>query len=45
MVSPGLGSVVKETIITDLLSLDRSKIEGMFKEIQVLRFNAHPSGA
>ena len=33
-----LGSLVKEAISTKLLSLDRSKIEGMFKEIQAIRF-------
>ena len=35
--SLGLGSLVKEAISTELLSLDRSKIEGMFKEIPVIR--------
>ena len=35
--SLGLGSLVKEAISTELLSLDRSKIESMFKEIQGLR--------
>jgi hypothetical protein len=35
--SPGLGSLVKDTIRTEFLSLDRSKIEGMFKEIQAIR--------
>jgi hypothetical protein len=32
-----LGSLVKEAISTELLSLDRSKIESMFKEIQAIR--------
>ena len=36
-VSEGLGSLVKEATSTELLSLDRSKIEGMFKEIQAIR--------
>jgi hypothetical protein len=35
--SLGLGSLVKEAISTELLSLDRSKIESMFKEIQAIR--------
>src|SRR5580692_9463666 len=35
--SVGLGSLVKDAISTELLSLDRSKIEGMFKEIEVIR--------
>ena len=35
--SLGLGSLVKDAISTELLSLDRSKIEGMFKEIQSIR--------
>lgn len=35
--SLGLGSLVKDAISGELHSLDRSKIEGMFKEIQVLR--------
>ena len=35
--SLGLGSLVKEAISTELLSLDRSKIENMFKEIQAIR--------
>lgn len=35
--SPGLGSLVKDAISTELLSLNRSKIEGMFKEIQAIR--------
>jgi hypothetical protein len=35
--SLGLGSLVKEAISTQLLSLDRSKIEGMFKEIAAIR--------
>ena len=34
--SLGLGSLVKEAISTELLSLDRSKIESMFKEIQAI---------
>jgi hypothetical protein len=32
----GLGSLVREAISTELLSLDRSKIESRFKEIQVM---------
>ena len=35
-----LGSLVKKAISTELLSLDRSKIEGMFKEIQAIRSKA-----
>jgi hypothetical protein len=35
--SVGLGSLVKDAISTELRSLDRSKIEGMFKEIEVIR--------
>jgi hypothetical protein len=35
--SLGLGSLVKEAISTELLSLDRSKIESIFKEIQAIR--------
>ncbi len=35
--SLGLGSLVKEAISTELLSLDRSKIEGMLNEIQAIR--------
>jgi hypothetical protein len=38
--SLGLGSLVKEAIVTELLSLDRSKIESMFREIQVIRSKA-----
>jgi hypothetical protein len=35
--SPGLGIFVKEAIRTELLSLDRSKIEGMLKKTQAIR--------
>ncbi len=35
--SLGLGSLVKTAITDELLSLDRSKIEGMFNEIKALR--------
>ena len=42
--SLGLGSLVKEAISTELLSLDRSKIEGMFKEIQAIRSKTFVQG-
>ena len=35
--SLGLGSLVKKALSTERLSLDRSKIESMFKEIQAIR--------
>jgi hypothetical protein len=35
--SRGLGSLVKEAISTEFLSLDRSKIEGTFNEIRAIR--------
>jgi len=42
--SPGLGSVVKDGI-TELLSVDRSKIEGMLKEIHAIRSRASTPAA
>ena len=42
--SLGLGSLVKKALSTELLSLDRSKIESMFKEIQALRFKVPSKG-
>ncbi|MFL6436599.1 MAG: hypothetical protein ACJ71Q_03390 [Terriglobales bacterium] len=38
--SPELGTAVKDAIRTQLLSTDRSKIEGMLKEIQAIRSKA-----
>ncbi|MGA7575027.1 MAG: hypothetical protein WBV31_11615 [Terriglobales bacterium] len=35
--SLGLGSLVKEAISTELLSLDRLKIENMLKKVQAIR--------
>lgn len=36
--SPALGSMVKEALRTELLSMDRSRIEGMFKDIEAIRY-------
>jgi len=38
--SAELGKIVKEAISNKLLSLDRSRIEGIFKEIEALRSKA-----
>jgi hypothetical protein len=35
--SVALGSTVKDVIRADVLSMDRSEIEGMFKEIEAIR--------
>jgi hypothetical protein len=43
-VDPFVGSLVKEAISTELLSLDRSKIESMFKEIQAIRSKVPSKG-
>lgn len=41
-VSPQLGRLIHQSTRRKLLSLDRSKLEGMFKEIKALRSTGHP---